>query len=134
MAKVLRWTVRMPPMLLAALFGFLGVRTMTNPDRAAAFYGYPFPDGGLGLSSLVGHSASWALTISVCLAVGLIRQERVWFYPPMMLFGFFAMGRIAATVFHGAPVQPERVIPELAFVGLLYLAARQTSETGRQER
>lgn len=129
MAKILRWAVRVPPLLLGILFGFLGFRSLTNPDRAAAFYGYAFPTDGLGLSSLVGHSASWALTISVCLLLGLIRKERIWFYPPMMLFGFFALGRLAATLLHGAPAHPERLVPELVFVGLLYLAARQTPDT-----
>lgn len=131
MAKILGLAVRVPPFLLAILFGFLGIRSMTNPDRAAAFFGYAFPDSGLGLSSLSGHSASWALTIAVCLALGLVRKERVWFYPAMMLFGFFALGRIAATLLHGAPVHPERLVPELVFVALLYLAARQTIETSR---
>ncbi len=126
MAKFLGFAVRVPPLLLGILFGFLGIRSMTNPDQAAAFFGYAVPDNGLGLSSLIGHSASWALTIGVCLALGLIRKERSWFYPPMMLFGFFALGRIAAILLHGAPIHPERLIPELAFVGLLYLAARQT--------
>lgn len=130
MAKVLRWAVLVPPVALTILFGFLGIRTMTNPDRAAAFFGYRFPDSGLALSSLSGHSASWALTISVCLLLGLIRKERVWFYPAMMLFGFFALGRIAATLLHGAPVHPERVVAELAFTGLIYLAARQTPQAG----
>lgn len=131
MAKILGLAVRVPPFLLAILFGFLGIRSMTNPDRAAAFFGYAFPDNRLGLSSLAGHSASWALTIAVCLALGLVRKERVWFYPAMMLFGFFALGRIAATLLHGAPVHPERLVPELVFVALLYLAARQTIETSR---
>ncbi|MBA3836427.1 MAG: hypothetical protein C0499_02035 [Zymomonas sp.] len=131
MAKVLRMAVRVPPILLGILFGFLGIRSMTNPDRAAAFFGYAFPDTGLGLSSFVGHSASWALTIAVSLTFGLIRKERHWFYPPMMLFGFFALGRLAATVLHGAPLHPERLVPELAFTGLLYLAARQTPDSSR---
>jgi hypothetical protein len=131
MAKFLSVAVRVPPALLAALFGFLGVRSLINPEGAATFFGYAFPDTGLGLSSLVGHSASWALTIAACLALGLIRKERVWFYPAMMLFGFFAVGRIAATLLHGAPVHPERLVPELVFVALLALAARQTPDTGR---
>jgi hypothetical protein len=126
MARFLSLAVRVPPLLLGILFGVLGIRTLTNPDRAASFFGYAFPDNGLGLSSLVGHSASWALTISACLLLGLIRKERAWYYPAMMLFGFFALGRIAATLLHGAPVHPERLIPELVFTGLLYLAARQT--------
>lgn len=129
MTGIFKWAVRVPPWLLAILFGFLGIRSLTNPDRAAVFFGYEFPDGGLGLSSLVGHAASWALTISVCLLLGLIRKERLWFFPPMMLFGFFALGRIVAAIVHGAPFLAERVIPELAFVGLLYLASRQLPKT-----
>jgi len=92
MAKVRSWAVRVPPLLLGMLFGLLGIRSLTNPDRAATFFGYAFPADGLGLSSLIGHSASWALTISVCLLLALIRKERSWYYPPMMLFGFFALG------------------------------------------
>lgn len=129
MVKILSLAVRVPPLVLGILFGFLGIRSMTNPDRAAAFFGYEFPEDGLGLSSLIGHSASWAMTIAVCLLLGLFRKERCWFYPPMMLFGFFALGRIAAILLHGAPTHPERLVPELAFVGLLYLAARQMPET-----
>lgn len=132
MAKVQGWAVRVPPLLLGILFGLLGIRSMTNPDRAATFFGYAFPTDGLGLSSLIGHSASWALTISACLLLGLIRKESSWYYPPMMLFGFFALGRIAATVLHGAPLHPERFVPELAFAGLLYLAARQTPDADRR--
>lgn len=125
MARFLTRLVQLPPLLLAILFGFLGIRSLTDPDRAAAFFGYALPDGGLGLSSFLGHSASWALTISACLLLGLIRKERAWFFPPMMLFGFFALGRIVAAVGHGAPFLADRVVPELAFVGLLFLASRQ---------
>lgn len=127
MARYLKLLVQLPPLLLAILFGFLGIRSLTNPDRAAAFFGYELPDGGLGLSSFLGHSASWALTISVCLLLGLIRKERTWFFPPMMLFGFFALGRIVAAVGHDAPFLANRVIPELAFAALLFLASRHVT-------
>jgi hypothetical protein len=49
----------------------------------------------------------------------------------MMLFGFFALGRIVATTVHGAPFLAERVIAELAFVGLIYLASRHVPHPGR---
>jgi hypothetical protein len=124
MASFLTWAVRVPPAVLAILFSFLGFRAMTSPARVAAFFGYELPDGGVGLSSMIGHSASWALTIAACLLLGLIRKERIWFYPPMMLFGIFALGRIVATLVHGAPPHPERVIAELLIVGLLFLASR----------
>lgn len=131
MAEILRWAVRVPAWMLAILFAVLGVRSLTNPERAAAFFGYALPDAGLGLSSMIGHAASWAFTISACLLLGLLRKERAWFFPPMMLFGFFALGRIVATTVHGAPFLAERVVPELAFVGLLYLASRHVPHPGR---
>lgn len=61
MVTIFRWAVRGPLWLLAILFGFLGIRSLTNPDRPAVFFGYEFPNGGLGLSSLVGHPffCSW---------------------------------------------------------------------------
>lgn len=124
MASFPKWAVRVPPAVLVILFSFLGLRAMTSPQRVAAFFGYELPEGGLGLSSMIGHSASWALTIAACLLLGLIRKERIWFYPPMMLFGIFALGRIAATLAHGAPAHLERVIAEFLIAGLLFLASR----------
>ena len=58
--------------------------------------------------------------------LALIRRQRFWYYPPMLMLALFATGRIVAGGAHGAPPLPERFVPELLFVGLLYLAARVT--------
>lgn len=124
MTAFFRNLVQLPPLLLALVFGVQGVMWLINPERAVRFWGFTLPEGGLGLSSMIGALSGWALTIAVCLLLALIRKERLWYYPPMMIFGFLAIGRIFAGAAHGAPALPERFVPELVLVALLFLAAR----------
>jgi len=131
MRRFLRYLALLPPALLALLFAVQGTLWLVNPARAVRFWGFPVPEGGLGLSSMIGALSSWCLTIAVCLLLALIRRQRFWYYPPMMMLGVFAIGRIVAGGVHGAPPLPERFIPELVFVALLYLAAR-TTDTPRE--
>ncbi|MBA4048703.1 MAG: hypothetical protein C0476_09205 [Sphingomonas sp.] len=126
MARYIRLLAQLPPALLALIFGAQGIMWLIRPTSAARFWGFPVPEGGLGLSSMIGALASWCLIIALCLLLALIRKQRIWYYPPMMMFGLFAIGRIVAGVAHGAPLLPERFIPELVFVGLLFLASRAT--------
>ena len=128
MAKFLRLLVQLPPLLIALLFGAQGAMWLINPARAAAFWELPVPEGGIALSSMIGALSGWAMTIAVCLLVGLFRRERVWYYPPIMIFVFLALGRITAGLAHGAPHLPERYIPELVFAGLIFLASRFVNE------
>jgi hypothetical protein len=124
MGRFLRALVQLPPLLLALIFGAQGIMWLINPASAVRFWGFAVPEGGLGLSSMIGALAGWALTIAVCLSLALLRRQRFWYYPPMMIFGILAIGRIVASAVHGAPHLPERYIPELIFVVMLYLASR----------
>ena len=124
MGRFLRALVQLPPLLLALIFGAQGIMWLINPPSAVRFWGFAVPEGGLGPSSLIGALAGWALTIAVCLSLALLRRQRFWYYPPMMIFGILAIGRIVASAVHGAPHLSERYIPELIFVGMLYLASR----------
>ncbi|WP_017667817.1 hypothetical protein [Sandarakinorhabdus sp. AAP62] len=124
MASILKRLVRLPPLLLALIFGAQGIMWLVDPVRAARFWGFAVPENGMGLSSMIGAMAGWGLTIAICLALALIRRERFWYYPPMMIFACLALGRLVAGAAHGAPPLPERIVPELAFAGLLFLAAR----------
>lgn len=123
MSRPFQYLVQLPPVLLALIFGAQGIVWLVNPARAAGFGGFAVPDGGLGLSSMIGVMAGWSLTIAVFLLLGVIRRERLWYYPPMLIFGVLAFGRIMAAALHGAPYLPERILPELVFAGLLFLAA-----------
>lgn len=126
MSRLFQYLVQLPPVLLALIFGAQGIAWLVDPPRAVRFWGFAVPEGGPGLSSMIGVLASWCLTIAACLLLALIRRRRFWYYPPMMMLGLFAIGRIVAGGVHGAPYLPERFIPELVFVALLYLAARNT--------
>lgn len=126
MGRFLRYLAQLPPVLLALIFSAQGILWLVNPPLAARFWGFPVPEGGPGLSAMIGGLTSLCLTIAGCLLLALIRRQRSWYYPPMMTFGLLALGRIVAGTLHGAPLLPERFIPELLFVGLLYLAARTT--------
>lgn len=126
MGRFLRYLAQLPPVLLALIFGAQGIMWLVNPQLIVRFWGFAVPEGGLGLSSMIGALASWCLTIAVCLLLALIRGQRIWYYPPMMMLALFAIGRIVAGAAHGAPPLPERFVPELVFVALLYLAARST--------
>lgn len=128
MAKVLRLLVQLPPLLIALIFGAQGVMWLINPSRAAVFWGFAVPDGGLALSSIIGALSGWSLAIAVCLLTALVRKERVWYYPPIMIFVFLAVGRIVAGAAHGAPHMPDRFIPEFVFAGLIFLASRFVNE------
>lgn len=127
MASFLKRLVRLPPLLLALIFGAQGIMWLIEPVRAAKFWGFAVPDGGMGLSSMIGAMAGWGLTIAICLLLALIRRERFWYYPPMMIFGCLAIGRLVAGAAHGAPPLPERIVPELAFAGILFLASRSAA-------
>ena len=131
MSRLSQHLVQLPPVLLALIFGAQGIVWLVNPARAAKFGGFAVPDGGLGLSTMIGMMAGWSLTIAVFLLLGVILKERVWYYPPMLIFGVLAFGRIMATALHGAPLLPERIVPELVFVGLLFLAARSAGAPRR---
>ncbi|MEL7218060.1 MAG: hypothetical protein AAGK01_06475 [Pseudomonadota bacterium] len=130
MAKVFRLLVQLPPLLIALIFGAQGVMWLINPTRAAVFWGFDVPEGGMALSSMIGAFSGWALVISSCLLIALFRKERVWYYPPVMIFVFLALGRIVAGAAHGAPHLPERFIPEVVFAGLIFLASRFVAERG----
>ena len=39
---------------------------------------------------MIGMMAGWSLTIAVFLLLGVILKERVWYYPPMLIFGVLA--------------------------------------------
>ncbi|MEL6237889.1 MAG: hypothetical protein AAFQ90_04765 [Pseudomonadota bacterium] len=122
-ARFLKLLAFVPPVLLGLMFLLQGASALINPDTAARAWGFDLPDGGFALSSMVGIIASHGLALSLCLFIGVIRRERVWYYPPMLMFFFLGLGRFVAGTVHGAAFMPERFIPEFVFVGLLYLSS-----------
>lgn len=124
MQKILKVLLQIPPAVFALVFGVQGALWYVRPETAARSWGIDLPEGGMGLSGMIGAMSGFGFAMAVCLALALIRRERVWYYPPIILFLSLGTGRFVAGMFHGAPVVPERYIPEFAFAGLLLLAAR----------
>ena len=130
MGRILRWLVLVPPVFFAIVLMLQGIMWLFRPERAAVSWGFEVPDGGLALSSMIGALVAWSLTISATIFIAVIRRERVWFYPAMMLFFFLGVGRVVAGLLHGAPLDPTRFIVEFAITGLLFLASRYGVQKG----
>lgn len=128
MIRVLKFLVQIPPLLFAIVFGLQGVMWLIRPERSAGSWGYDLPDGGMGLSSMIGAMSGYGLVVAICLLTALIRRERFWYYPPIMIFFFLAVGRTVAGLVHGAPLLLDRVIVEFIITALLFLASRYAAE------
>lgn len=123
MARFLKPLAYVPPVLLGLMFLLQGGSALIRPAVAAKAWGFELPDGGFALSSMVGIMASHGMALSLCLFIAVFRRERVWYYPPMLMFFFLGLGRLVAGTAHGAAFMPERFIAEFVFVGLLYLSS-----------
>lgn len=115
--KVFKVLVLLP----AVLFIFTGVRWLVAPGDVAATLGLGLSDG-LGRSSLIGDMSGFFLTLGSCMLIALITERRAWYYPPMMLLGIAAFGRIIAWLVHDAALAGPQIMVELV-VGCILLAA-----------
>jgi hypothetical protein len=123
MNKVLRVLV----VLAAILFIVNGVRWLVNPAGIVGMFGFELSQG-LGLSSQIGDMSAYFLTLGICMLTGVVANKSVWFYPPMMLMGLTAMGRILAWLVHDAALATGLIIPELLIALLLWIAASRLNE------
>ena len=110
--------------LPAVLFIFTGVRWLVGPSDVAATLGLGLSEG-LGRSSLIGDMAGFFLTLGSCMLIALITQRRIWYYPPMMLLGIAALGRIIAWLIHDASLAGPQIVVELVVAGILLAASRR---------
>lgn len=115
--RILKVLVLLP----AVLFIFTGVRWLVAPSDVAAPLGLGLSDG-LGRSSLIGDMSGFFLTLGGCMLIALITERRAWYYPPIMLLGIAALGRIVAWLVHDAALAGPQIMAELV-VGCILLAA-----------
>ena len=125
MNKLLKVVVALP----GILFVVTGLRWLVDPASAAAQFGMPLLDG-LGRSSQIGDMASFFLTLGMLILIALITAKRVWYYPPIMLLAFAAMGRILAWLIHDAAPAVEMIAPEIVIACLLLFASRRLADNG----
>ena len=110
--------------LPAVLFLVIGVRWLVAPAGVAPEFGLA-PAQGLGLSTQVGDLASFFLTLGSCMLIAVISERRAWFYPPMMLLGIAALGRILAWLLHDATLAVSQIAVEVLVALLLLLGSRR---------
>jgi hypothetical protein len=118
--KVLRLLVLLP----AILFMVMGVRWLVAPAGIAPDLGLTLAEG-VGRSSQIGDMSGYFLTLGTCMLIALISERRNWFYPPMMLLGVTALGRIVAWLLHDATLTVGPIMVEIIVALILLLASRR---------
>ena len=112
----------------AIAFVVLGVAWWLAPDFAAAQLGMELQSGA-GLSSQIGDLGSFFITAGAMVLVGLVSQNRLWFYPAVVLLGTAVCGRIIAWLGHGATLTVDFIAVEVTVIAvLLFVASRMPKE------
>ncbi|AQR61892.1 hypothetical protein BZG35_09700 [Brevundimonas sp. LM2] len=104
-------------------FVFAGLAWWITPALAGSRLGMDLL-GGLGLSTQIADLASFFLTLGTAILIGLLSDERVWLYPPIMLIGFAIIGRLVAWRFHGADFAGVMIAVEACVLAILILNVR----------
>ena len=123
MNKALKIIILLP----AILFLVTGLRWFVDPGAAAAGLGMPLLEGA-GLSTQVGDIGAFFLTLGLCLLLALVTGKRSWYYPPIMLLGLTAVGRILAWLLHDAALATGAIAVELVVAMLALFASRRLPE------
>lgn len=117
-SKLLKVLVLLP----ALLFMFTGARWLVAPGDVGPTLGLGLSEG-LGRSTLIGDISAFFLTLGSCILIALITRQRAWYYPPIMLLAFAALGRIIAWLVHDASLALPQIMVELIVAGILLLAS-----------
>jgi len=113
--------------LPALLFIVMGLRWLLDPVGIATELGLTV-ETGLGLSTQIGDLAAFFLVAGLCIVIGLVSAERIWFYPVVMLLLIAALGRTIAWTLHGAMFAPQLIMFEIVVALLLLTASKFLAE------
>jgi hypothetical protein len=105
----------------AILFIVTGLRWLVAPEPIAAEFGFALAEG-LGLSSQVGDMSGFFLFLGASILMGLVSQQRAWFYAGALLLSFTAVGRTLAWLIHDAALASQ-IIPEVVLAVMLLIAS-----------
>ena len=112
----------------AILFIVYGLRWLVDPSGIVDMFGLELATG-VGLSSQVGDMSAFFLTLGICMLLGVVNRENLWFYPAMLLLGLTAVGRILAWLVHDAALAIDLIAPEIIITVLLWIASRRLRVT-----
>jgi hypothetical protein len=120
MLRVLKAVV----VLIAVLFVVNGMSWLVDPAASAARLGMVLQEG-VGLSSQIGDLAAFFIVLGSSTLVAVITLNRTWFYPPIVLLGCAAAGRVIAWLVHDAALALDMILVEMLVACLLFLASRK---------
>ena len=86
---------------------------------------------GDGLSTQIGDLASFFLALGGCIGAAIVTTRSIWLYPPVMLLGFAAVGRVIAWLLHDAGFAIDMILFEVVVATMLAFVARKMSKAGR---
>ena len=109
--------------LLATVFILIAMRWLVTPAGVATEFGFELAHG-LGRSSQIGDMFGYFLTTGVCVLVGVVSGQRVWFYPPMLLLFLTSIGRLVAWLVHDAAFATGPLMIEVVSISVLLIASR----------
>ncbi len=107
--------------LLAVLFTSIAMRWLVSPTGVAAEFGFELAQG-LGRSTQIGDLFAFFLTASLCMLIGVVKTERLWLYPPLLLFSLAMVGRLIAWLVHDAAFAATQLAVEFVSVVVLVVA------------
>ena len=129
MNRAINILLRVLVTLLSVLFIVTGVRWLVDPAGVAPTLGLTL-ENGVGLSTQIGDLASFFLVLGSCGLIGLISSQRIWFYPPIMLLGIAAVGRVLAWLVHDATLAANMIAPEIVAAVIFFIASRRLTDAG----
>ena len=98
--------------VIGFLFLLMGLQWLVDPTSAAAGLGMSLLSGH-GLSTQIGDLASFFLVVGVFTLCAAVKKDKVWLYTPIALFGFAAVSRLIAFVFHDAALSTDKILVSL---------------------
>ena len=114
--------------ILTYMIGFpfllMGLQWLVDPTSAAAGLGMSLLSDH-GLSTQIGDLASFFLVVGVFTLCAAIKKNKVWLYTPITLFGFAAISRIIAFLFHDAALSTDKIMVELVLAGFLFYLVKR---------
>ena len=115
MNKLLRFL----PVLPAAIFIFMGVRWVANPEAAAQAQLMPLLNG-MALSSQIADIGALFFCMGSMILLGLITQNKTWFQATIFMLLSIATMRIMAWLFHDAALAIPMIVVELVMSTVLF--------------
>jgi hypothetical protein len=112
---------------IAGLFLTMGLLWLIAPAFIGQQLGMALLQG-VGLSTQIGDLSAFFLTLGLCVLLAAITNNKIWFYPAMMLAGLAAFGRTLAWILHGADLALDLIVVEALLVAFLYFSSTRIDQ------